>query len=524
MNCPAVAEKNKITNGFVIDKLILKAIRNVTKLICRENNREKLVQGICDCLMETGGYNIVWIVLYDRDGKLILTKESGAGKDFKKLRPAFESGNYPYCLSRATKENKIISIESIQDECRNCPLSNISGHASAMATPLSHNNNTYGYLTICTPPLVAKDTEVLTLLVDVAEDIAYALHKFEIEEMQIEVEQALKRRNRELACLFEISSQFASNNTSIEEIIKKTMLILPKTWEFPGKTFARIIFNGIEYKTKNFKKTEKFLITDIIINGKIHGYIEQYYTEQVVTITNPLISFEHKHFLNALGNLLGNIIQRMMAEEKLKRSLEEEKTLLKEIHHRVKNNLQVILSLLRFKSRQTKDLIVKECLQECQNRLQTMALIHESLYKSGNLTKLNFSRYLSGLTRKILQSFKIEEGKIKVKMNVGNYDMKIHIAVPLALIVNELITNSIKHAFPIDNKGVIEINYKINPDDSHTLIIQDTGIGLPGEIDFENTRTLGLRLVRLLTTQLNGNIVLDKSEGTKFEINFMEMD
>ncbi|WP_230742401.1 PAS domain S-box protein [Methanooceanicella nereidis] len=216
--------------------------------------------------------------------------------------------------------------------------------------------------------------------------------------------------------------------------------------------------------------------------------------------------------------IVRDITERKRAEIQILKSLNEKEVLLKEIHHRVKNNLQIISSLLNLQKEYIKDKEALDIFIESQNRVKTMALIHEKLYQSNDLARIDFNEYLKGLTAYMFRSYGIDKTVIGLDISVKNIFLNIDMAVPCALIINELISNSLKHAFPEDMKG--EINIEMSMNGSMSLVFSDNGIGLPDGFDFRNTTSLGFQLVNVLTEQLNGSIELDGRNGTKFTIEF----
>jgi PAS domain S-box-containing protein len=218
-----------------------------------------------------------------------------------------------------------------------------------------------------------------------------------------------------------------------------------------------------------------------------------------------------------------DVTDSKIVEEKLKESLEEKEMLLKEIHHRVKNNLMVISSLLNLQSRYIKDKKALDIFKESQNRAKSMALIHERLYRSKDLKKIDFGDYIHTLATDLFHTYVTDSSRIKLNMNVENVMVDINTTVPLGLIVNEIVTNSMKHAFPEGRKGDINIEF-YKKDDEFTLKVSDNGVGFPEGIDFRNTDSLGLQLVTNLVMQIDGEITLDKSHGTEFIIVFKEVE
>lgn len=237
---------------------------------------------------------------------------------------------------------------------------------------------------------------------------------------------------------------------------------------------------------------------------------------------HPLRNKENK----LLQAVVRDITERKRNEEKIKASLEEKEVLLKEIHHRVKNNLQVISSLLRLQSRYITDPPILEMLQESQNRVQSMALVHEQLYQSADLSRIDFADYIHSLTSHLYQAYEGNAKRTKLLINVTPVLLNIDTAVPCGLIINELVSNSLKYAFPGNSMGNIQIDFQNSLDNAQELCltVQDNGIGFPQTIDFRSSGTLGLRLVCSLVRQLGGNIELENDLGTIFIIKFPHPD
>lgn len=216
-----------------------------------------------------------------------------------------------------------------------------------------------------------------------------------------------------------------------------------------------------------------------------------------------------------------DITSRKKAEEKIKKSLEEKEVLLREIHHRVKNNMQILSSLLNLQIQYEDSDETIKVLRDSQGRVKSMAMIHEKLYQSSNFSNINFKEYLERLISGIFYSYEITNGNIGSEIDIDDVNLSIDTAIPLGLIINELVTNSVKYAFP-QGEGTISIKLKSLPEQME-LIVADNGTGLPENIDIQNPKTLGLQLVKSLTEQLDGDIMVDNCDGTKFKITFNEL-
>ncbi|MGA1868880.1 MAG: PAS domain S-box protein [bacterium] len=215
-----------------------------------------------------------------------------------------------------------------------------------------------------------------------------------------------------------------------------------------------------------------------------------------------------------------DITFRKHTENQIKQSLKEKEVLLKEIHHRVKNNMQVISSMLNLHSQYIQNKEVEELFKDSQSRVRSMALVHEKLYESENLDKINFSHYSRDLLSYLFQTYKERSTSIQLTIDMKNIFLDINSAIPCGIIINELVSNSLKHAFPNRNKGEIYLTLYHGRDNNLILIVRDNGTGFSGEIDLNHPDSLGLVLVQCLTHQLNGKIELSCHKGTEFKITF----
>jgi two-component sensor histidine kinase len=213
--------------------------------------------------------------------------------------------------------------------------------------------------------------------------------------------------------------------------------------------------------------------------------------------------------------------ERKQAEKIIKASLKEKETLLKEVHHRVKNNMQVISSLLNFHVLKEKDEHVIKALMDCRGRISSMACVHEMLYMSESLSVINCHDYISKLAYDILQSYYPGLHRVKITVDAKGVILGIQQATPLGLIINEMLSNALKYGFPENRHGQIMIRLKMCEPNIIEFIFSDNGIGIPKDLDWRNTESLGLNLIVLLAeNQLGGTVTLDRKQGTCFVINF----
>ncbi len=218
--------------------------------------------------------------------------------------------------------------------------------------------------------------------------------------------------------------------------------------------------------------------------------------------------------------VLVDISERKRAENELRRSLEEKESLLKEVHHRVKNNLQVISSLLKLQSRKAQSPEFHGFLRDTQNRVRSMALLHETLYRSGNLANVGLPHYVKSICAHVARSYASDGVNVRLRHEVAEVTLDLDRAIPAGLIISELVSNAFKHAFPHSTGGDVLVELKTAPEDMLVLRVSDNGVGFPAELDPESSETLGLLLVRNLTRQLEGRMTISADEGTVFEIVF----
>ncbi|HMT11678.1 MAG TPA: PAS domain S-box protein [Ignavibacteria bacterium] len=287
-----------------------------------------------------------------------------------------------------------------------------------------------------------------------------------------------------------------------------------------GRTDADFNSNALE--------VEHFLNDDreVITTGKVKFIPEEKVTNSHTgetrwyqTIKVPLLSVEGDY--QVLG-VAADITARKLAEEITKKSLQEKELLLKEIHHRVKNNLQIIVSLLKLQSRFVYDKRDLDIFNKSRSRVETMSLIHEKLYKSSDISQIDIGNYLGDLVSHLLKAYNVNTSEIEFSITSENILLTIDTSIPCGLIVNELINNILKHAFPPGHKGRISVDVKKQGEKIH-LTVSDNGIGIPADYEPDNSDSLGMQLIETLVKQLEGTVKVDNTNGTAFKIEFEEI-
>ena len=227
--------------------------------------------------------------------------------------------------------------------------------------------------------------------------------------------------------------------------------------------------------------------------------------------------------LKVAERMASTLMARVRMETQLKESLRDKETLIKEVHHRVKNNLQIVLSLLALQGMQVRDAEARGYFNETENRVQTISIIHEKLYSSEDLSSLELSEYVNDLVKEIVLSFGVSSEDVSVSVDVPERQMDIDTLIPCGLIINELVSNAFKYALKGEHEGALYLGINFSEDGNTELIVRDNGPGLPVDMDITKTRSLGLRLVNSLVDQLKGELVINRRGGTEFRIKFIEM-
>jgi PAS domain S-box-containing protein len=330
---------------------------------------------------------------------------------------------------------------------------------------------------------------------------------------------ALKEREERYRLLVEYSpfGIIIQSDNKIEYLNQGAMKILggKKPDELVGKTVIQFIHpDSQEILDERYRK-------------EIKGEVEPLIDAKLVRLDGTSVDVEIMSIpfayngRSAIYRFFQEITKRRQAEDKIRGSLKEKEILLKEIHHRVKNNMQVISSLMNLQSKYIKDDKYLNLFKESQNTIKAMSIIHERLYHSEDLSRLDIKEYIKDLVNNLFQAYNINKSVIKSNINVETFTLGIDFAILCGLIINELVTNSIKYAFPDGRKGEIKIDFKQTDENDFELVVSDNGVGIPEDLDIRKTKSLGLRLITMLVDdQLEGEINLVRSKGTEFQIKF----
>jgi PAS domain S-box-containing protein len=248
--------------------------------------------------------------------------------------------------------------------------------------------------------------------------------------------------------------------------------------------------------------------------GRVLGTFAMYYPRPHAP------SADEQHLVDLVAHTAAIAIERYRAERELRAALREKEVLLQEIHHRVKNNLQVVASLLDLQAEVIADSRVRTALEDSQARLQAIALIHEQLSQGASLTRLDAANYLRRLSTRLFETYSPSDGRITLELEVEEIALDVNVAIPCGLMLNELLSNALKHAFPGGRSGTVIITLRQEPPGTCMLTVRDTGVGLPEGLDIRQTDSLGLQLVSRLIEQLGGILTLVRGGGITFKLTF----
>jgi PAS domain S-box-containing protein len=350
-----------------------------------------------------------------------------------------------------------------------------------------------------------------------------------------EIEAGLERTRKELEVIKKAADEVSEYAESVINTVREPLIVLDQDlrvvsvsrsfYEFfkvnPEDTMGQLIYD-LGNKQWDIPKLRELLET--ILPGK--ATFDNYEVEHdFAGIGKRTMLLNARQIQRVLGKeriillAIEDITDRKRTEEKIKASLLEKETMLKEIHHRVKNNLQVISSLLALQSSHLQDEKAKEMFQNSMDRVKTIANIHTMLYQSENLSRVDFGGFIKDLVDRLKQSYGIGETHVEIHVNVSDVSLTIETSIPCGLILNELVSNALKYAFPEGRGGEVNISMTTTGE-QFVLTVRDNGIGFPEVVDFQNTRSLGLKLVNLLVGQMNGAIDLHVEEGSTFTIIF----
>lgn len=501
----------------------LRAISGCNQILFRATDEMEILDRICRAIVGIHGCRMAWVGYSENGGRTVRpVAQAGIEAGHVELaRITMDCGNEGEPTGTALRTGRPCTVDDIRKGSPTAAWRREAarrGWVSTISLPLCANGEIIGALNIFSEEAEAFGGEQVRLLTELADDLAFGINAMRARAEHRRAEEALARseaRYRELvANLSEVVVELDMNGKIIYVSPQVEKLSGFRPEEIVGRTLADFIHpdmlsSGLEAISR-INAAEPMMDFEFRTLHKDGHYID-------VSISGRLVEEEGAQ---KIVGILKDITGRKQAEERMKAALRDKEVLLKEVHHRVKNNLQVIISLLSLQSRQVRDEAVLSAFRDSQSRIQSIALIHEKLYKSKDMARVDFSGYIRNLVPELLKTYGLEPGSISMDIRTEDVRLGIDTAVPCGLIINELVANSLKHAFPGGRKGSITIDFCSVGDNRIMISVVDNGVGFPEGIDICKAETMGLKMVYNLTEQLGGKIELERKGGTTFKVTF----
>lgn len=501
------------------DKTLQNVYNNITKIISEKIDAEKIYEGI---RLELGKVmnTDVFIISYAKNKETVsfpyyYDNIYKKGRVFKEERFKGKGLN-EYFLKR--KKSKILRTKELDKLKKNgeCKLSGKSCK-TFIGVPLKIKNKTIGVVSVQSYTNENEyDNKTIQILEFISGALALAVQKkFD--------EEKIKEQTAKLRAIIESSSHLFWTYEKDKGLTTFNQNYSDAIFDLYGK--RPNLVQGEKVRPQNSPK-ELYSFWDEKYKEALTGKKVEFITSRTNkkgtriirdVFLNPI--FDENNNVSEVSGIAHDITEKTIAEEQLKESLKEKEILLKEVHHRVKNNLQVISSILNLQSSYVKEESTLNILKESQNRIKSMAFIHESLYQTNDFSQINFSEYVISLSQNLVHSYEVFDNFVNLKLQVKDVSLNLDQSIPCGLLINELISNALKYAFPNNKKGTITIALA-EKDNKVYLNVKDNGVGLPNNIDYRDTDSLGLQLVMTLTEQLDGTIELDNTKGANYSITF----
>ena len=396
-----------------------------------------------------------------------------------------------------------------------------------------------------------KGGDPLPQFTELAQKIRVAVDKYRaIRELRKQTF-VLEERIKELACLYRLAEIISAQGISPDEMLKEAVTVIPAGYQYPESTSARISFQGKDFSTPGFRQSVWNQNFPLFVDGEWAGAVEVSFIGEWTDAGNAPFLAEESSLLSGIVRLLENSLSgkiagkrlrdfcgdgsrvdlknagdpdlmgerdlRLAAEKDLRRSRELQEHLLREVRQRVKNNLHTVHDLLALQRKYIRDDKVLKALQESQNRIKAMALVHEILYQSPEIANIDLDLYVKTLAKSLFEFYRNKGKEIVLRTDISRVELGVNTAIPVGLIINELMSNALKHAFPERTTGEIFIRVR-KKDRNISIVFRDNGAGLPRDMNWRDTRSLGLRMVFSIVEQMKGTIGLDRSNGTEFSM------
>ncbi len=497
-------------------------LSQVNQAIVQAVDRESLMQAVCLILTEEGGFAMAWIGSVDPVTRQVLPVARHGDHTGYLDTVIVRSDASPEGLGpagMAIRENCPQIFSGFQTDPRTQPwheAARQAGFNSVAAIPVPRPDAPFDVILVYSVEHQPFSEKEINLLQEAANDLSFGLQNLERDAQRRQAEEALQKSEafttsvldsltEHIAVLDPTGTIIAVNRAWREFALANAGS--PELVSSVGLNYLEVCQEGQETPVEGNPHFISDGIRDVLKGDRVE-FVQEYPCH----VPNG----ERRWFVLRVTALQGSdrgavvahetITDRKLIELALEKSLHEKEALLKEVHHRVKNNLQVITSLLRLEAARSQGPDTKEALGEMQSRIRSMALLHETLYRSGNFARVDLRDYLHNLATQLFRAQNIAPERVGLDMALVSVAIEIDQAIPCGLIVNELLTNALKYAFPDDRSGEIRLITQVAKDGQVSLVISDDGVGLPANLEVESLNSLGLQLVSDLTRQLQGTL------------------
>lgn len=485
------------------------ALHRISEIMLGAESYDDAYQAIIEEICLATGFPVGWIELYDEQREKMVTKgiTGVTNPEDERREPQLDRS-----LGWLAWQNRkaIVETQALSKSEYAGFLTSQLGFESFVSLPMIVNDRFLGALTLAHPATIDINENLLSLASSLTNDLAAFTYRIYMTGALQESEERYRKLVEHSPDAIIVHSK--GKIVFINEAGLK-LIGLESDKDLIGKSF-------LDFAHPDSKPLLEERMRLLQQGASDLPFVEEKFFRKdgsVMDIEVSSVQFSY-YGKSAVLTLARDITDRKKAEEQIRASLKEKEVLLKEIHHRVKNNLQIVSSLLYLQSRKTNDDQVLSVLRESQTRVRSMALIHEKLYQCEDLANINLNDYIRSLTGYLFNSYGVASHMVKLTISVDSAPLGLDRAIPCGLIINELVSNSLKYAFPNGRRGEVVVDLTRNGDGKLILIVRDDGVGLPEGMDITDTPSLGLQLVNTLVKQLDGTIEVDGTHGTAFSM------
>ncbi len=490
---------------------VLNALREINKLVLEAERPDVLLRQACHVLTTSRGYRSAWACTL-KGATLGNLTQSGLGSSFSDFRGFFDRVHQPHCMDLALDSEDVVLIKDTGHECAPCPISRV--HGSAMAGLISHGSRRYGALVVSLTPELAADPEERKLFKDVLVDIGFAFHHLEAEQERGAAMKRLRESEERFATTFQVDPTAVSLTSVSSDTFIDVNGAFERLFGYPrdlviGSNGDRL---GLWPPGVRARLLAQYDAEGRVDGAELTAYDARGRELALLVHLTPIALGEQP---GVLGSFI-DITDRKRRESIIRRALDEKDTLVKELYHRTKNNMAIIVAMLVLRSTERPDLPLDLFVDEMTRKIGAMSFAHEELYRSKDLSSIDLGRYLSELSRMTLEKLGVEN-RITLSSELSSVQVSLDTALPLGLVVEELLANAIAHAFPGGRMGSIGLGLSTSGDDGVILTFADDGVGMAQDVP----RSFGLNTAyAILEEQLLGTMTMAQEGGTRYTLSF----